>query len=561
MSTSGLLSGNDELLFVILPPQRRFKWKNQQVDQLWQDILTALKAKRDSYFLGTLLLVQLGNGHKVSVIDGQQRITTLSMLLAVLRDYCYEFEDLRTRADGIQRLISRVDYDGKPVGSLVITLQNPDNQVYKKLVEEPGSTKSLPFQKDLLSRAVERLSEKVGQYIDGSDRKEKLRGLCQYIQSKVMFLPLDVGSEAQGFLVFDTTNTRGLRPSPSEALKARLATIARGNNPLSDDLIAKWNAAAEKLENADQPIDAMNDYIHAIWCSKHGHTSKQRLDRIASRLTDLNLLSDFVKDLDLYCDSYLAIVNPKGNSSLTEDLRDLNKLNIQSRSLLMMVHKNSLDRFEEAVDLVLSLQIRNVTVGPHQANAYEKDWPNWAMLLRREQTDKVFDDIRNRMVPDEDFQRQFEKEVVASSRTVRHILRRLDPISRPGSGVQPVNVDIEHILPKSVITKLIDGRNLTVNAKQWIKDLGYKLPKSRQEMLDIGKILEPYVNRLGNQALLNDKANRGAKDRPFAQKRNFYKNQALELTKSLSKLEKWGLKQISARQKELAKKAPSIWQK
>ena len=143
ISTSGLFSEANDLLFAIHPPQRRFKWKNQQIDQLWQDILTAHEANRDSYFLGTLLLVQLDESRTVSVIDGQQRITTLSILLAVLRDHCNEFPSLSTRADGIQRLISRVDNDGKPVGYLVVTLQDPDNQVYKGLVKEHGSTKSL----------------------------------------------------------------------------------------------------------------------------------------------------------------------------------------------------------------------------------------------------------------------------------------------------------------------------------------------------------------------------------------------------------------------------------
>ena len=373
------------------------------------------------------------------------------MLLAVLRDHCKEFPGLLTRADGIQRLIGRVDNDGKPVGSLVVTLQDPDNQIYKELVKEPGSTKSSPSHQNLLSRAVKTLTEHVERNINVPDQEESLRGLCEYIQSKVMFLPLQVRSEGEGYLVFDTTNTRGLRPSPSESLKARLATIAREDSHLADELITKWNAAAAKLENAGQPIDAMDDYLHAVWCSAEGYTPKRTLDRIASKLTAPNRLSDFVKDLESYCDSYLAVVAPTGKSSLTEDLKDLNHLNVQSHSFLMTVHKNSPDRFEEAVGLVLSLQIRNVTVGPYQANEYEKDWPTWAMLVRAGQTDEALGDMRNRMVGDEEFRQHFEKGIVASSRTVRHLLRRLDPISQPGSGVQPVEVDVEHITPKSLV--------------------------------------------------------------------------------------------------------------
>ena len=561
ISTSALFSETSDLLFEIHPPQRRFKWKKQQIDQLCQDIITAYKANRDSYFLGTLLLVQVTDSGTVSVIDGQQRITTISMLLAVLRDHCKEFPGLSTRADGIQRLIGRVDNDGKPVGSLVVTLQDPDNQIYKELVKEPGSTQSSPSQQNLLSRAVKTLTEHVERNINVPDREESLRDLCEYIQSKVMFLPLQVASEGEGYLVFDTTNTRGLRPSPSESLKARLATIAREDSHLADELITKWNAAATKLENAGQSIDAMDDYLHAVWCSAEGYTPKRTLDRIASKLTVPNRLSDFVKDLDSYCDSYLAVVAPTGKSSLTEDLKDLNHLNVQSHSFLMTVHKNSPDRFEEAVDLVLSLQIRNVTVGPYQANEYEKDWPTWAMLVRAGQTDEAFDDMRDRMVGDEEFLQHFEKEVVASSRTVRHLLRRLDPISQPGSGVQPVEVDVEHIIPKSLVAKLVDGKKLTKNAKRWIEDLGYEIPSDFEQMRDLGAKLRPFVYMLGNQALLNDKANRGARDLPFDKKKDFYKKQALELTKVLLESENWGSDQITRRQKTMARNATTIWRK
>ena len=554
------LFSDNKLLFVIRPPQRRFKWKNQQIDQLWNDILNAYRANRDSYFLGTLLLAPLGDG-RVSVIDGQQRITTLSILLAVLRDHCRAFPSLTIRAGGIQRLISRVDNDGNPVGSLVVTLQDPDNQIYIGLVEYPGSTESPFSQQNLLSHATKRLRDHVTKHINIPNPEENLRELCEYVQSKIMFLPLEVRSEGEGYLVFDTTNTRGMRLSPSEALKGRLATIAREDSDLSDELITKWNEAARKLEYAELPIDAMDDYLHAIWCAKEGYTTKRSLDQVATKLTKTDDLKNFVEDLESYCVSYLAVVAPTGKSSITEDLKDLRGLNVQSNSFLTMVHKHSFSRLEEAVGLVLSLQIRNVTMGNHRPNEYEKNWPKWAGLVREGSTDKAFDEIRSHMVPDEDFQRSFERAEVASPGTVRHLLRRLDPISRPGSGVQPIDVDVEHVLPKSVVNKLTEGINLTQKVRQWIEDLGYDIPKTPDDERDIGKKIKPFLYMLGNQALLNDKANRGAKDSEFPKKKDFYKKQALELTKTLAEYDKWGTDQISARQKEMAKDAPLIWPK
>ena len=560
VNATGLFSANEGLFFEIRPPQRRFKWKKPQIVQLWEDILTAYDNGRDSYFLGTLLLVVLDDG-KVSVIDGQQRITTISILLAVLRDYCLDFRDLSERASGIQRLLTRVDDDGIPQGQTVVTLQEPDKQVYVDLVKQHESTKNTTRQQGLLSDAVKLLRQKVENYINVPDPQETLRSLCNYIQTKIMFLPLGVRSEGEGYLVFDTSNTRGLRLSPAEALKARLATVARESRDLSDQLIQKWNAAATKLENAKLPIDAMDNYLHAIWSSKRGHIAKRSLDKIALKLPDTEDIRKFVDDLSVYIDNFLAVVAPTAKKALSEDLRDLRALNSQSVGFLTMTHKHSFDRFAEAVDLVLSLQIRNITFGPYSPNTYERSWAEWARLVRDGETGRAFGEIRSRLVSDDDFRTSFGTATAASSATVRHVLRRLDPISQAGSGVQPMEVDVEHVLPKSVVSKLRTNKTLTRNTRRWLNDLGHDIPESPGDKKKLGEELEKFLNMLGNQALLNDSANRVAKDLHFEGKKVFYERQALQLTKALANNEQWGETQILERQKGMAKEAPSIWPK
>ena len=565
-STNRLFSRESGLLFEIHPPQRRFKWKTPQVLQLWEDIRNAHVSKRDSYFLGTLLLQQTEHGTQ-SVIDGQQRLTTVSLLLAILRDLCAQFPGLEKRAYGLQDLIVRVDYDGNPIGPLVVTLQDNDNENYVKLAKEPGSTSGSVSRKSLLDRAVRLLRQLVQNHINTPNPEESLRDLCDFVQGKVQFLALQVPSESDGYLVFDTTNTRGLQLSPAEGLKARLATIAREDRGLSDRLMQEWNRVArvleERIEFADPTavaIDAIDDYLHAIWCSRDGYTTKHTMDKkIASGLTEAKLVGEFVEDLRAYCDSYLAVRAPSGKSWIIEDLKDLRFLNRQSFSFLTMVYEHAQGRFSEAVSLTLSLQIRNITLGPQQAHAFEKQWPAWAGLVRRGRTDDAFADMRSRMVIDEEFKKSFAGAEVLSSATSRHLLRRLDPISRSGSGVQPMDVDVEHILPRSVVSKLSDDKTLTKNVKQWIDDLGHDIPETVGQKRELGEQLRRYTNMLGNQALLNYVVNRGAKDLPFAKKKQLYGKQALDLTKELTDCETWGPAQIEAKQKELANKAIQTW--
>lgn len=576
ISTGSLFSKTYEMLFVIRPPQRRFKWTKKEVNDLWSDILNSFKEdKSKPYFLGTLLLVPYKEPNTMSVIDGQQRITTLSLLLAVLRDRCRAIaetehrdsvvERLKYRANAIQQLICRLDNDGQPIGDLVVTLQDPDNPTYIKLVKEFKSTNVTLTQKHLLNDAVTTLRDCVEKFVlelPEPTREARLRDLCDYVQTCVNFLPLEVSTESQGYLVFDTTNTRGKSLSASEALKARLAIVAsRKDRGLANDLIAIWDYTAEQFENAGLSIDAMRDYLHVIWSAKEGYIAKSSLPTIASKLNDTNKLRQFLKEIDRYCFSYLAVVVPTEKASVAEDLKDLRNLNVQSHGFLTMVHHHARSRFEEAVDIVLSLQIRNISIGRYQANRYQKDWPTWAGLVREGNLDQAFDEIRREMVSDEEFQMSFEKAEIVASGTTRHLLRRLDPISHSKSGVQPMDVEVEHILPKSVVRKLINNKKLTPNARHWIEYLGYDIPKVSREKKKIGQAIGQYLNKLGNQALLNETYNRVAQDRPFVEKMPLYKKQALKLTNSLNDSEEWGPCQIIYRQKELAKKAPQIWAK
>ena len=226
-----------------------------------------------------------------------------------------------------------------------------------------------------------------------------------------------------------------------------------------------------------------------------------------------------------------------------------------------MVHTHAHARFDEAVQLTLSLQIRNITIGNKRPNAYEKSWPYWAQLSRRNKVQDAFDEIRDLMVPDGEFIDLFKRAEIESSNTARHLLRKLDPISSNGSGVLPYEVDREHIFPISVASKLINRRTITKNAREWIEAMGYDIPSMVVQRDTLGLKLKSYCNMLGNQALLNLSKNRKGKDKQFSVKKEYYNDQVLELTKRLGDLTEGDVTRIEERQCEMAERAPSIWRK
>ena len=554
--------------YTVKPPQRRYKWRASQVKQLWGDIVNAYRQGQSSYFLGSLILERLEN-NTFSIIDGQQRVVSLSLLVAALRDSC-EAIGLQDRVTTLQKLIAQVDYDGKPVGPLVLKLQDEDNSIYQDLVRTVGATRSdlTPSngQKQLLVEAVRTFCGLIDDYLDVSSNKETdLKNLCNYVQDDVKLLPLAVESEAQAHLVFDTTNTRGLPLSPAEALRARLSVSVRDNYQLAQELVEKWNDTGKKLEQAGCPIDAMDQYLLAIWSSKHGHTT---LKKLATEVMDkLNKGEEnpeaLVEEIGSYISHYLGVIRPAGQGTLPENLRDLSKLGVtQAIGFLTMVHRHAPTRFSEAVELTLALYVRNLVMGNSQPHDYQNDWPRWARWTRNGQVVEAFDAIRNAMEDDDVFRHNFSNKEIKNAEIARHLLRRLDPVHQNSSGVILEAVDRDHIMPNSVVTKLTNGVGLPPNIRTWLSDLGYEsIPAPLEERKELGKSLEHHLNMLGNQALLQQSWNRKEKDRPFASKKAAFATQGLLLTRELKDCESWGLLEIEKRQSELAEKAVTIWQK
>ena len=501
VSTKSLFSdAGYNRLFVVKAPQRRYKWTREHVEQLWEDICNAREKNLPWYFLGTLLLESLSD-QRVSIIDGQQRIATISILLAVLRDLCQTAggDEYTYRSLDLQKLIARVDNSGKPVGDLVVKLQDPDNAKYDEIVRIQGSTTTLPTPESSRDRALintKELKTMVQKHLEKAAElgsEDELAKLCDYVIDGVKFLPIEVASEEQAYLVFDTTNTRGLPLSPGESLKARLSVVSRDNPQLARNLVEGWDSAADRLEKAGLGFDAMDDYVLAVWSSIQGrHITKRRLANAVLRNISRQheTAADLVGDIKSYVSHYLSVLRPTGTGNSLEDVKDVARLGMsQANGFLTMVHCHANSQFYEAVQVTLALQVRNITIGPQQANIFQHDWPRWANLVRGGNVLTALEEMREKMISDDQFRTAFTDARVKTAGIARHLLRRLDPLSNK-SGAVVAEVDREHIFPLSVVRKLDADKPLTKNALTWIQEMGFPAPKNPMEKQELRPQLE-----------------------------------------------------------------------
>jgi uncharacterized protein with ParB-like and HNH nuclease domain len=122
------------------PNQREYAWTEDQVTDLLQDLQSAMRSSKDAYFLGTIVMKTTGLDAR-EIADGQQRLATTTMILAIMRDW-FESNDDKLMVEAINNEdLSKIDTDaGERVSRL--TLNTDDNEFFKNLVLSPQSERS-----------------------------------------------------------------------------------------------------------------------------------------------------------------------------------------------------------------------------------------------------------------------------------------------------------------------------------------------------------------------------------------------------------------------------------
>ncbi len=133
---------SDAYAFEIPPYQRPYAWEIDQTRQLLTDLRDELdKANPGTYFLGSVVLIKAPGSPASQVVDGQQRLTTLTVLLSVLRDLT---SDLEQRILRTQLILQRANPDLGIDQGCRLLLRRDDRAFFQKTIQEPNATQSLP---------------------------------------------------------------------------------------------------------------------------------------------------------------------------------------------------------------------------------------------------------------------------------------------------------------------------------------------------------------------------------------------------------------------------------
>jgi hypothetical protein len=264
-----LLSGNQQ--YEIPMYQRNYDWKAENVQEFLYDLELAMDNKGDHFF-GSIVIISPEHGSdSFQVIDGQQRMTTFFLLIAIIRDLVDEFADAKYVRNGkavnldsitASLLFSDDTADFRFAANSRIrdvfnkyVLLDPASAGRKQLVKTgAGMISTDKKESTVLRRNYFLIQDWLRGWLrpySGDDEalKGKIFNLLATIKSSAKVLRLEVGNEDDAFLLFETMNHRGLALTPSDLLKSYTLRAVNGGEStfVMEDALDSWDEAVDSL--------------------------------------------------------------------------------------------------------------------------------------------------------------------------------------------------------------------------------------------------------------------------------------------------------------------------
>ncbi len=538
--------------FIIPIYQRTYSWTERECSQLWDDILrTGHDNDITAHFVGSIVyiekgLYQISTQSPLLVIDGQQRLTTVMLILEALARHLGDSEPV----DGFSAKKLRNYYllnpleDGERGYKLLLT--QTDKQSLLALVQQ----KPHPAEGSL--RIAENFSffEKQVSRL-GNDLAPLCRGLA-----KLMIVDLALNRDHDNpQLIFESMNSTGRELSQADLIRN---FILMGLEPAQQTRLYEDHWRPTEVAFGQEAYGAhfdgfMRHYltlktgeipkVSAVYDAFKAHASSPD---VAAAGVDA-LVADIHAFAGYYCNVALG---KESHSNLADAFQDLRELKVDvAYPFLLELYRDYVDGalrrqdFVQAVRLVEAYVFRRA-VCAIPTNSLNKTFATFGRALQK---DRYLESIQahlltlpsyRRFPGDEEFKRELAVRDLYNFRSRSYWLRRLENYGRK----ERVPVDeytIEHILPQ----------NESLSAK-WCEPLGP----------DWERIQQTWLHTLGNLTLTG--YNSEYSDRPFAEKRDMkggFRESPLRLNEGLGGLGTWDELAIQARASKLATMAAEVW--
>ena len=538
--------------FVIPIYQRTYSWTERECRQLWDDILRT--GKNDgiaAHFIGSIVYIKEGpyqvSGHSpLLVIDGQQRLTTVMLILEALARYL----DGEEPVDGFSAKKLRNYYLLNPLEEkdrgFKLLLTKTDKQSLLALVQQ----KAQPAESSV------RITNNFAFF---EQRIEALRGNITYLcngLAKLMIVDISLSrGQDNPQLIFESMNSTGRALSQADLIRnfILMGLETTQQERLYEDYWRPMEVAFGQEAYGTHFDGFMRHYltlktrkipnVRAIYEAFKSHARSPAMAAAG--------IESLAADLHAYADYYCAMaLDKESDTDLAHAFRDLRELKVDvAFPLLLELYADhvddrlSRDDFVQAVRLVEAYVFRRA-VCAIPTNSLNRTFAVFGRAIRK---DRYLESVQahllslssyRRFPSDEEFKHDFSRRDLYNFRSRNYWLRRIENYRRK-ERVSVGEYTIEHILPQN--------ENLS---REWRDALGP----------DWQRVQETWLHTLGNLTLTGYNAEYS--DRSFAEKRDMpggFKESPIKLNEELGTLSSWDADAIQTRAKRLADQAAMVW--
>ena len=271
----------EQICYEIPPYQRPYSWKKDNVQQLLDDLWDAYGGGDNEYFIGSLITIERERDSRYEIVDGQQRLTTLSLIFAKLRD---SIKDEGVKVELSKRLLPRNVFTGEAETPRLL-LRQKDQSFFRKHVLD-GQPIPANGRADLDSPQL-RLTENldaIAVFCDGKT-EHTLKLFANFLLTKVYVVFVNTDSFASAYRLFNVLNTRGLSLSSSDLIKNTLFSLLGTQAKRSSELEDRWLELEELvgIEQLDVFFSHHRTSVVAAKASKTLHEEIKPLIETAQR--------------------------------------------------------------------------------------------------------------------------------------------------------------------------------------------------------------------------------------------------------------------------------------
>lgn len=597
--TIGNFFNNTTEQFFIPAYQRRYAWGISQLDALFNDV--NLLKDGDTHLLGTVVLladIHSPSVNRLELVDGQQRITTLCVLLRVLQS---NFKNTKN-SDEAREIKKYLGCRSENTSEQKIILGDLDHSDFVRIMND-GVDNDLENEK--LKQAFDFFNLKI------KDGGFNINNFYHKLTDQVEIIRLDIGQAKDAYKLFETINNRGLKLSAADIVKNFLlghASIL--SSDILEDVKEDWRQLIINLDELG--YSDMDKFFRQYLMGKiklkvpnsrlieefknYYYLNIKESEKLSDYQTRIELIGrkrnkrqedngvegyedngdgDIAKfNLDSYQQKRLGIVSfakeLKKCSSIYKDLvlgrnedidisRKLKGLKsieaLPSYTFLMNLVFSGIKKEEylKILDLIECFILRR-QVCEYRTSELDDIFPKICRFSKKDLIENIKKELFDHLPDDKEFKEKFPLfNNKGSEERAKYILSKIEYKTESDSREIDIRggreVHLEHIIPQTIVGK----KAREEQGGDWVRYLGSNKDKVKE-------LHKKYINRIGNLTILGEGLNIKASNNPFRSKIEEYKKSVFLLNKDLvSNYKKFRFSQVDQRGEKLAEIAVKIW--